>query len=141
MSSGRILIIDDDPSVGRLLQRMFGNHRIELVQKPAEALKLLQAGERFDCILCDVCMPKLNGVEVMRAISEIDPLQADRLIFLTGYPPAAETVSRATRRPIVAKPFQTVKLRQMVEARVSSSTRATDEWDEPTLVERAPTNG
>jgi len=132
MAHGRLLIIDDDPDIGRLLRRIFGSeYEVALTEKPEDALALLQSGRRFDCILCDVCMPKLNGVETLRMIGEIDPAQADRLIFVTAYPPAAATVERSTRRTIVQKPFQTLRLRELVEARMAAPI---DEWDEPTVV-------
>ena len=42
---------------------------------------MLQQGERFDLILCDVMIPQMTGIELYQATERIDPAQASRFVF------------------------------------------------------------
>ena len=48
-----------------------------------QALELL-AESYFDGILCDLLMPRMDGLEFYDALRLRDPTQASRLVFLTG---------------------------------------------------------
>ena len=79
----RILLAEDDP----VCQQLFGAHfaRIgwscEIVADGAEALKVA-AGSPFDIVITDVEMPKLGGLELLRALRVQRPEQA--VIVVTG---------------------------------------------------------
>ena len=69
MSKGNLLIIDDEPL---LLKRMKLNleefaDQVFTANDGLEALEIF-ASEEIHCIICDINMPKMNGVEVIRAI-------------------------------------------------------------------------
>ncbi len=51
---------------------------------PIAALARLEAGDRFDVILCDVMMPGLDGVGLFHRVHERDPAQAQRMVFMSG---------------------------------------------------------
>jgi PAS domain S-box-containing protein len=56
----RVLVVDDEPSVGKALRRMLGrHHHVEATTEAREALERLRQGERFDVILCDLMMPQV----------------------------------------------------------------------------------
>jgi len=48
------------------------------------ALQSIEAGDRYDVILCDVMMPVVTGLELHRRLAERDPDLASRVVFLTG---------------------------------------------------------
>lgn len=62
----KILIIDDDPSICRLLKKVMTSSGFEssIVNDGSSAIKLL-ASESFDCILLDVTMNGMDGFEVV----------------------------------------------------------------------------
>lgn len=62
----KILIIDDDPSICRLLKKVMTSSGFEssVVNDGPSAIKLL-ASESFDCILLDVTMNGMDGFEVV----------------------------------------------------------------------------
>lgn len=62
----KILIIDDDPSICRLLKKVMTSSGFEssIVNDGPSAIKLL-ATETFDCILLDVTMNGMDGFEVV----------------------------------------------------------------------------
>lgn len=69
MSKGNLLIVDDEPL---LLKRMKLNleefaDQVFTANDGQEALQIF-ASKEIHCIICDINMPKMNGVEVIRAI-------------------------------------------------------------------------
>lgn len=69
----RVLVVDDEDIVRRATARLLaaaGNVVVEADDGTA-ALQALE-GERFDAILTDVAMPRMNGIELLRAIRQRD---------------------------------------------------------------------
>ena len=98
----RILVVDDEPGICSSLRRILGQpYETETTTSAREALRLIQAGERFDLILCDLMMPELTGMELHQELREIAPDQADRMVFLTGgaFTPSARRVPRRDPQP------------------------------------------
>ncbi len=62
----KILIIDDEPSIRKSLREIleYEKHEVEDAADGVEGLKMIQAGG-FDVVLCDIKMPKMDGVEVL----------------------------------------------------------------------------
>ena len=118
----RVLVVDDEPMIVAMitetLQAEFDVYGESLA---ANALRRLQAGERFDAVLCDVMMPVLNGMELYGAAHLLQPDQAQRFIFVTGgvAVPQVHNFLAETGNPCVQKPFDLHTLRSTVR-RVAS---------------------
>lgn len=113
----RILVIDDDIVVGRNVQRMLRDrHDVVLVQGATEGLKLLEDGEDFDLMICDVEMPGLNGPGFCAAVRQRWPQLRDRLVFMTGgaYSPEAVLFVEESALRILTKPFTAKRLKEFV---------------------------
>src|SRR6185436_20407847 len=69
MSAGRILAVDDDPQIRRVMRvTLTGEHyEIDDAKGGEEALEKLRA-ERFDLVLLDMNMPEMGGLECCRLI-------------------------------------------------------------------------
>jgi CheY-like chemotaxis protein len=69
-----ILIIDDDQLAGEAAQILLRSrgYRVTLTQDGASGIEAVMAA-RFDLAIVDLFMPKLNGLEVMKAIRQSDP--------------------------------------------------------------------
>jgi CheY-like chemotaxis protein len=81
----RILLVDDDALVGRALTRLLrAEYEVVYRQHAREALQLLERGERFDVMLCDIVMPGMNGMELYDAVRERAPDMLGRIVFLSG---------------------------------------------------------
>ncbi len=80
----RVLIVDDEPGVGRVLSRMLRAHETEVVGDGASALQKLASDRRFDVILCDLMMPDVSGIDLYERLSQSDPELAQRVVFVTG---------------------------------------------------------
>jgi len=113
-----VLAIEDEPAVGRTIQRLLIPHRVTVVTRAREALARIGAGERFDVILCDVMMPELTGMDFHAQLSEISPDLADQVIFLSGgaFTPRAREFFESVPNQRIDKPIDAAKLRSLVEA-------------------------
>ena len=69
MSSGRILVVDDEPQIRRVLRATLTGAGYEFYEARTgeEALDAIRAN-RFDLVLLDVNMPGIGGLETCRAI-------------------------------------------------------------------------
>lgn len=79
-----ILVIEDEPALGRVLPRLLAPHQVTVVDRAAEGLERIQAGARFDVILCDVMMPEMNGMEFHQELARCRPDLLDRVVFMSG---------------------------------------------------------
>lgn len=70
----RILIIDDEKSIRNTLRDILVYEKIEVEEAAdgAEGLKKAEAGN-FDLVLCDIKMPKMDGIEVLSKLHAINP--------------------------------------------------------------------
>ena len=80
----KILIIDDEEQLRRLMARIIGLEGYEVAEAPdcASGMKTLRRYDP-DVVLCDVKLPDGNGVEMVGRIKEAAP--ATEVILLTAY--------------------------------------------------------
>lgn len=115
--AARVLVVDDDTLVARAVKRSLRGHDVLALTSAREALARIEAGEKFDVILCDLIMPDLSGVDLHDALARIAPEQARRMVFVTGGPVTtrAREFVATTRNEVVEKPFDVAKLRDVVK--------------------------
>lgn len=84
-SGGRILVVDDEDTIGRVALRSLGDDYDILVATRAwAALALIESGQTFDLILCDLMMPSLTGIDLYKTLLAEAPAQAPRMLFMSG---------------------------------------------------------
>jgi nitrogen-specific signal transduction histidine kinase len=117
----RILVIDDEPLVGKVLRRTLPEHDITAVESGAAALARLSAGERYDLVLCDLLMPGMSGMDVYRELARQHPSLAGRVVFLTGgaFTASAREFLERERVECVEKPFEVAALRAVIARRIA----------------------
>jgi CheY-like chemotaxis protein len=121
----RILVVDDEPLVGRAVSSaLSAGHDVAVTTSAVEALGRLEAGERFDLVLCDLMMPGMTGMELEARIARGAPDMVDRLVFMTGgaYTSAAQAFLDAGR-PYLDKPVDPAALRALVGDRLAAARR------------------
>jgi len=123
---GKLLVIDDDSAIRRAINRFMRNrHELVIVETAVEGLAMIEAGERFDVILCDLMMPEMDGPEFFRRLEAKTPDQAARVIFMTGGAftrNATEFIE--TKRRLIEKPFEPVELEGMIQEVLDLGARA-----------------
>ncbi len=65
-----VLIIDDEPDYGTLIPAMLGKHYITEYCSTAKKAIETMATRRFDFVLCDVQMPEITGLDLLKQINE-----------------------------------------------------------------------
>ena len=105
----RVLIADDQRSVGTSLADLVRCCSHEIVGVVGSGLEAIQAYNRYhpDLVLMDYWMPKLNGVTACRNILSKDP--AARVILVTGWSPSDDAAASGAIA-ILAKPIDLERL-------------------------------
>ena len=112
----RILLAEDDESMRGFLERalMRAGYEVVSYNNGVEAFERLKE-EPFSLLLTDIVMPQMDGIELARRASEIDPEL--KIMFITGF--AAVTLNNASEAPndarVLSKPFHLKDLVDEVE--------------------------
>ena len=82
-SKMRILCIEDEPSLGRILQKRLGRqgYAVTLAASGEEGLATCDKC-RFDAIALDYSLPGISGIDVLRTLSKLDT--APPVVMVTG---------------------------------------------------------
>jgi CheY-like chemotaxis protein len=113
----RVLVVDDEPSVGRSLKRALSRDLDVAVTTDArEALDQLSRGADFDVVVCDIMMPEMTGVELYAAVRDVRPELAARMLFFTGgaFTPSAQAFVQRMAGRCLEKPLDIGEIRRLV---------------------------
>jgi CheY-like chemotaxis protein/anti-sigma regulatory factor (Ser/Thr protein kinase) len=81
----RILLIDDDGILLRSVQTLLEpEHEVVTALGGADGLTILARDQDFDVVLCDLLMPKIDGVAVFSVLQRTAPQLAERVVFCSG---------------------------------------------------------
>jgi two-component system chemotaxis response regulator CheY len=88
-TEGRVLIVDDEPDVRKVVRMTLEKAGYDVIEaedgeKAIEAIKADENPLLLDVIICDIRMPKINGVEAINYFQQQWPRVP--LIVLTGFP-------------------------------------------------------
>jgi CheY-like chemotaxis protein len=113
----RILLVDDDAAFGKSMRFLLDGHDVIPKERAREALALIESGERYDAILCDLMMPDMNGIEFYNELARVSPEHLPRLIFVTGgaFTEQARVFLEANQNPYIEKPFHAEALISLLE--------------------------
>lgn len=112
---GRVLVIDDEPTIGKVLERILAEYTVVIVGDAREALTRL-ANETFDVIVCDLMLPRMSGMEFFQQFQKTRPDLAPRVVFLTGgaFTPGARQFLTSIPNRHLRKPFEASAVRRLV---------------------------
>jgi len=113
----RVLVVDDELTLLRNIERSLAKfHDVVALESAVEALAKIEAGERFDAIVCDLMMPEMTGMQLYAELQRIAPDQAQRMIFITGgaFSTSAREFLERVPNPRVEKPFELRELRTVI---------------------------
>ncbi len=120
----RILVVDDEPSVGIAVQRVLSrDHDVSVETDPVVALERVRGGELFDLVLCDLMMPRLGGPEFHAELARVAPSLASTMVILTGgaFTDAAREFLAERENPCIEKPFDVRGLRRTIDTQLRRS--------------------
>lgn len=118
----KILAIDDDPIVIDLLEAMLsdlGHADVTSLQDGRLAIETLtKAHKEFDCILLDITMPNITGIEVCKLIRAEPGLSHIPIVMLTAMRDkgSVDAAFRAGATDYINKPIDVVELETRLRA-------------------------
>jgi signal transduction histidine kinase/DNA-binding response OmpR family regulator len=115
--SSKLLVVDDEPGITRVLARLLRRegHEVDTALHGQQALRMIQEQD-YDLVLCDLRMPELDGPSLYRHVMDTKPHYLRRFIFLTGdtLSPEAGAFLNQADVPCLVKPFSAAQGRQVV---------------------------
>lgn len=112
-----IVLVDDEPSVLfalKLLLQALG-FSIRDFNSPPEAVLYLQGSERIDLCLCDLKMPKMNGLAVLQEVRKARPTLPFVLMSAHASTEEIDRSQELGATGFLSKPFTPEELKQLVE--------------------------
>jgi len=115
----RILVVDDFASMRKIIKgllKQIGFKNIEEADDGSTALEKLKVGE-FGLIICDWNMPKVPGIEVLKAVRN-DPQLKDLPFLMVTAEAKKDNVMEAVKAGVnqyIVKPFTAETLRKKLE--------------------------
>jgi len=99
----QILVVDDDPRIGKVLHISLGIAGYDVVSTTsgAEAIEMVRAHEP-DVVLLDVVMPGVNGLEALDRLRRFSQVP---VIIFTGNPEVVRIALEAGANDAIGKPF------------------------------------
>ncbi|HEY8268584.1 MAG TPA: response regulator [Xanthobacteraceae bacterium] len=111
----KILLAEDDGDMRRFLERALANAGYEVVafDNGRSAYQRLRE-EPFELLLTDIVMPEMDGIELARKATELDPDM--KVMFITGFAAVAlNSENKPKDAKVLSKPFHLRDLVNEVE--------------------------
>jgi len=140
MSAARILVVDDDPSLLRLLdiRLQAAGYSVETAASGAAALSCMERAVP-DAVITDLKMDGMDGLDLLRALQQRHPGLPVLLLTAHGTIPDAVTATQRGAVAFLTKPVDREELLQELERAlgVAAHTGATEDWRSE-IVTRSP---
>jgi len=152
----RILIVEDDPLMLRMYQKIFTleKNEVEIATNGEEALEKIRASaEKPSLVLLDIMMPKMNGLETLDKLKANPDTQKIPVVMLTnlaGQQDAEEALLKGAIKYIIKSEYEPKQVVDMVKEVLAGYTRdavpeaatmnaaAPIQTAQPVIVETAP---
>jgi CheY-like chemotaxis protein len=112
----RILVVDDEPQVAETIRMVLvmSGHKVDIKDSASKALEVYEPG-KYDLVISDFSLGKMNGLELARAIKEKCATQP--FILVTAY---AESMAMKKETLVhidflMSKPFPLTQLQEALE--------------------------
>jgi CheY-like chemotaxis protein len=113
----KILVIDDDLAIRVLLQAVLRRMKfdVELAEDGSVGLEKLRRNGRFDLILLDLMMPKVNGYEFIEKVTkEYSDGRPHIIVFTAAGKRGVDKIPPNTICNSILKPFDLEKFIEMI---------------------------
>ena len=116
MKNKKVLICDDEEGIRESLKLILSDHYELIVTENGEqALDVLKNAKDVGLVLIDIKMPKIHGLDILKAIKQKHPLVD--VIMITGYR-SVETAAEAAKlgaSEYIVKPFKSKDILEAVK--------------------------
>ncbi|MCX6296200.1 MAG: sigma-54 dependent transcriptional regulator [Bacteroidetes bacterium] len=123
----KLLIIDDEKSIRKTLREIleYEKYLVDEASDGAEGIAMIQK-EKYDIILCDIKMPKMDGIEVLDKVMQ---LSSDTPVVMISGHGNIETAVEAVKKgafDFIAKPLDLNRLLVTIRNAMDKSTLVTE---------------
>jgi diguanylate cyclase len=107
----RVLLLDDDPAMLRLIAKLLGREglRVDVVSAGAQAIEHIGRVE-YDLLLLDLMTPTEGGITVINHLKKAKPQLLKRVILVTASPESVLKSVAPDAAAVVHKPFEPEEL-------------------------------
>ncbi len=117
-TKGRVLVVDDEPDIRKVVKMALTKAGYDVIEAEdgEKAIEAIKEGDNpllLDVIICDIRMPKINGVEAINYFQQQWPRVP--IIVLTGFPDM-EMATDLIKKGIVAYLVKPVEKEQLTNA-------------------------
>ncbi|MEE8206414.1 MAG: response regulator [Nitrospinaceae bacterium] len=125
MAKGKIMVVDDENDVRDVIRLQLEQRGLNVLEAVdgQNAIDILKSGDNLvnvGLILCDIRMPKVNGVECIDFLRRQAP--GIPIVVITGYPDT-ELATRLMKRGVkdyLVKPVEKEKLMAVVDEQIAA---------------------
>lgn len=113
----RILIVDDEPQIGRIfgLKLKLAGYDVVSTTSGAEAIELIRA-DRFDVVLLDLLMPGVSGKEVLEKVRTFSQVP---IIIFSARQDVSDIAKKIGADDSISKPLNPDQLVEKIKAVLS----------------------
>ena len=126
LTDSTILVVDDEPIVRAVMAKILQGRGATVLEAEdgKEGAEVFEANaDRITLSIVDVCMPRLNGHECLRAIRSRNP--EARVILVSGFSEEHDASHVETPDGFLKKPFRPAELTRLVEKILGATNRST----------------
>ncbi|MBF0490218.1 MAG: response regulator [Candidatus Omnitrophica bacterium] len=119
----QILIVDDDADFRQEMAECLSRYRVTEARNGQEAIEILKRPNAIDCVVLDVIMPQMSGIEVLRQIRTLQPNLG--IIILTGQSTKDFAIDalKAHADDYIEKPFEVDKFLRSIQKILDSKSK------------------
>jgi PAS domain S-box-containing protein len=112
----RVLVVDDEPLVARSIALALDGHDVTTCARVDLAVELCQETD-YDCILCDLMMPRGGGPDLHERLGRTKPNLVPKIVFMTGgaFTESSARFLESIPNPCITKPFRVETLLEAIE--------------------------
>jgi adenylate cyclase len=140
------LVVDDEPDVEALIERRFrremrkGSYEFTFAGDGVEALEKIEESDDFDIVLCDINMPRMDGLTLLERVQ--DRLTLTRAVMVSAYNDLANIRTAMNRGAydFITKPIDFDDLRATIDKSLADLAQLRDALDKQAVAESARAN-
>lgn len=116
MTSARILVADDERGMRELLAIILKGegHTVTVAERGDQALEMVRR-EPFDLVITDLRMPKVDGLEILKAVKDSTPETAVIMISAFSSTEAAVEALKLGAYDYITKPFKVDEVKVIIQ--------------------------
>lgn len=125
MAKGKILVVDDEADVRDVIRLQLEQKGLNVLEAEdgQKAIEILKTGDNMvnlGLILCDIRMPKVNGVEYIEFLKQQAP--SIPIVVITGYPDTELAIGLMKKgiKDYLVKPVEKERLLAVVDEQIAA---------------------